>query len=179
MGTSKKCLLIVDMQYGFINEYTNHLVERVEDLITDVSFDTIISSKFINTKDGPCVTIANWNDMFDGPETDLIPVVALNSDKVVVKDTYTMITSEVLLYLENNGFQEVYVIGVNTDCCVLKTALDLFDYNIRPIVLEHYCGTTLGRRIHDNTIEILEALIGENNVIKYPILNNEMLDKII
>lgn len=168
-------LLIVDMQEGFINEYTQNTKNNINKLLSTVTFDTIISSKFVNTKDSPCVIIANWCDMFEKPDTNLIPKVAIYSDEVIVKDVYSMVTRQLLHHIKNHGYDNVFVVGVNTDCCVLKTVLDLFEYNIRPIILADYCGSTMGYKIHDNSIEILGALIGEHNII-YGELDQKYLD---
>lgn len=51
--------------------------------------------------------------------------------------------------------------GIDTDCCVMKTALDLFEIGIKPIVLSHYCASTGGNNIHLAALDMLKRNIGE------------------
>ena len=38
--------------------------------------------------------------------------------------------------------EEVTLVGVDTDACVLATAIDLFEIGIRPIILEDCVGSS-------------------------------------
>ena len=43
----KTCLIIVDMQLGFINEHTKHLPEKIADFINNhSSFDFIAATRY-------------------------------------------------------------------------------------------------------------------------------------
>ena len=55
---------------------------------------------------------------------------------------------------------EFDVIGYNTDCCVLKVALDLFDRGAKVRVLSEYCYSSSGEEHHQRGVEILKDLIG-------------------
>ena len=55
--------------------------------------------------------------------------------------------------------------GIDTDACVLKTALDLFDsgYNVK--VIENCTMSHSGQENHYMAIHLLKKLIGKDNVI--------------
>jgi len=91
---------------------------------------------------------------------EIIPFV----DHTVLKNTYSSINEEMkrLLMEVNDGKmpEHVFVLGFDTECCVLATATDLFEMGIRPIVLTEYCGSHDGPRYHDAGIISMEHLIG-------------------
>ena len=70
--------------------------------------------------------------------------------------------------------EQVFIAGVDTDCCVLKTATDFFEHNIRPVVLTEYCYSNGGQQSHEAGILCMKRLIGEKQLIKAQI--NTVLD---
>lgn len=71
------------------------------------------------------------------------------------------------LLLQNN-ITEAYIAGIDTDCCVLATAISLFEHNIRPVVLEQYCVSNGGDVSHQAAITVLERTIGLNQIYFKP-----------
>jgi hypothetical protein len=53
----------------------------------------------------------------------------------------------------------MFVLGIDTDCCVLKTAVDLFENHIHPIVLAHYLHRMRGQVSHDAGVKVLELIL--------------------
>lgn len=62
-----------------------------------------------------------------------------------------------------SDFDEIHLCGFDTDACVYKTALDLVEYGIRPLVLADYCGSA-SENIHRTGLELLKRNIGEQNI---------------
>ena len=61
-----------------------------------------------------------------------------------------------------------YKFGVgifDTDGCILKTAFDLFENNIRTYILQDYCMSSGGEKYHYEAIDILKRSIGEKFII--------------
>ena len=56
--------------------------------------------------------------------------------------------------------------GIDTDACVLKTALDLFENNYDVKVIEDCSMSHSGIEYHNSAINMLKKLIGNQNVIK-------------
>lgn len=56
---------------------------------------------------------------------------------------------------------EVYICGLDTDACVLATAIGLFDNLIAPIVLEDYCFSTGGEQYNEAGLKCLERTISK------------------
>lgn len=57
--------------------------------------------------------------------------------------------------------------GVDTDACIMKTAVDLFENGLNVKVIENYCMSHSGKKFHKSTIKMLKKLIGNKNVLNY------------
>ena len=98
------------------------------------------------------------------------------------KQKYSAFNEQLISILkDNNGGelpQEIFIAGIDTECCVLATALELFEKGIRPIVLADYCGTTAGKEFHDAGLVSLSSLIGGNNIYRGEIESREEVNGI-
>ena len=65
--------------------------------------------------------------MMDEGSQRLEPSIEKISEKVFKKSTNTCLTEEFLGFIENAGIEKLYLTGIDTDCCVMKTAYDCFD----------------------------------------------------
>ena len=61
---------------------------------------------------------------------------------------------------------EVHLCGVDTDACVLKVALDLFDMGYRPRILLDACASGNGADYHERAIEIFTRQLGRKAVLR-------------
>ena len=78
---------------------------------------------------------------------------------------YSARNEELEEYIANNNIDKIYVCGIDTECCVLKTCLDLFEKEYNVFVLKDYCACTHGVKSHNNAIQILKRCIGKEYVI--------------
>lgn len=165
-----KCLFVIDVQNGFISSRTSHIIPFITQLINDFKDGEIIATKFINADKSPYEVFINWERLKVSPETDLLPQVQEKANLIVEKNIYSACTEEVLEYLRVNKINEVFLAGIDTDCCVLKTATDLFEHGIRPIVLTDYCASNGGPTSHDAAITVLKRTIGNRQIVsgKFP-----------
>jgi nicotinamidase-related amidase len=67
--------------------------------------------------------------------------------------------------LERRKISEVFLCGIETDCCVLKTAVDLFEHHYRPVVLSSACASRAGKENHEAGLKILRRMIGNEQVV--------------
>ncbi len=160
------CLLIIDVQNGFVSEKTKSVVPKIIELMEEFQNDYIIATQFRNLDDSAFSKIMKWKRLKEAPETDLIKEVKEKADLVIEKNTYTACTDKVLKLLKDKKIDDVYIAGIDTDCCVLKTAIDLFENNIRPLVLCDYCASNGGKESHDAAIKVLQRTIGYNQIFE-------------
>ena len=70
-----------------------------------------------------------------------------------------------MTYKKENEIEQVYLCGIDTDACVIKTAIDLFENNIDVKVIENCCMSHSGKKYHNYAIKILKKLIGKESII--------------
>ena len=159
-------LLIVDVQLGFLNKYTEHLAERVATLIARGEYDPILFTRFVNLPNGPYPRFLDWDACMGPPETDIAPELCqyVQEELVFTKPGYAGISDELADYLTEQRFEQITIVGIDTDMCVLKVTMDIFDLNIRPIVLADCCGSTAGLQSHLAGLAVLARNIGADHL---------------
>ena len=160
-----KCLLVIDVQNGFVSPKTEYVVPRILELIEQFKGELVVATKFLNYQESPYFRFMGWERLTSSPETDLIPEVENKASLVIEKAIYSACKDKFCNLLSAKDIDEVYLVGIDTDCCVLKTATDLFERGIRPIVLEHYCASNGGEESHNAAIRVMERTIGRNQII--------------
>lgn len=179
----KKILILVDMQNGFTRyPQTKDLAERIKGLLEKKLFDVVIATQFINEKNSIYEKIFNWHRLENEEERSLFPTLVPYLDEVVTKYVYTCISPNFLQRLcqLNDGKypEQIFVAGADTDCCVLKIATDLFEHNIRPVVLTRYCDSNGGEAFHQAGILCMKRLIGEHQLRDNEILSVQDLESL-
>lgn len=144
----KKALLIIDAQKtAVVKPEIVHNIEKLQ-----YEYDVVYASKFTNTG-SPLLEIMDWAGYDD--ET-----LAFTPKKDAIVFTKTGYTS----YLpEMKAFDEIHLCGFDTEACVYKTALDLVEVGVRPVVLKNYCYSS-DEQMHTIGLKILEKNIGKRNV---------------
>lgn len=162
MDTSaKRCLFLIDVQSGFVEPGTTQpVIPHLEQLARDFEGEFVPATKFVNRDGSGFTDIMGWHGLKDERETALLPFVEDRADYIIEKNTYSACTDEAMQILRGAAITEVVLAGIDTDCCVLATAISLFEHNIRPLVLEKYCASTGGAASHAAGIRVLDRLIG-------------------
>jgi nicotinamidase-related amidase len=157
-----RVLLVVDVQNGFANPFTAHVPDRIRRLIARGEHDPVLFTRFVNAPDGPYRRFLGWHACAEPPETDLAPELAplAAPDRVFTKLGYTGIPDELAARLRDLQPEKVAVVGIDTDMCVLKVAMDVFDLGIRPTVLVDCCASTAGLQAHLAGLAVLARNIG-------------------
>lgn len=178
----KKILIVVDMQNGF-NRYdqTHILAKKVVELTNSGIFDKIIATRFLNKEGSQYTKFLNWHRLMSSPDIDLVD--GIKADEVVDKWVYTCVTDDFMRLLKkcNDGEipSHIFICGADTDCCVLKTATDLFEKSVMPIVLTEYCDSNGGPESHKAGIMVMDRLIGKKSIVSDKIASKEDVERII
>lgn len=179
----KSILLIVDMQNGFIlNEQLLELAKDIKELLKRKIFDVVIATRFLNSDNSTYQRFFNWNGLKTEEERELIYGIEGYVDCVIDKTIYTCINSDFIqrvCQLNNGEYPDkIFVVGVDTDCCVLTIATGLFENNIRPIVLTKYCNSNGGQESHKSGLTCLKRLIGQSQLVSKKIFSKDDLKNI-
>lgn len=92
-------------------------------------------------------------------------VIDTNQNKIFNKYIYSAVNEELEKYLKDNNIDEIHLCEFDTDACVQKTAIDLFENNIDVYILKDYCMSSAGVEVHNFAIKNLQRLIGKEYVI--------------
>lgn len=149
--SKKDVLLVVDLQQEFKDKDGGYdeLLHYVR--CAGPKYDAIIGTICLNTPDNNFVRYGNWTDCmgsFLGLE--------YTPDLIIVKHGYGLDDYNILD--KNNHY---YIMGMNTDACVLKVALDLFDRGYEFTVLGDYCASNGGLGHHIRGISLMQTLFPE------------------
>lgn len=161
----KTCLLVVDVQNGFVSDSTRHVPGRIAELLGNNLFDLTLFTRFRNAPASPYRRLLGWQKLSSTSEQELHESVVGFADEVIEKDVYTAVCPSLLARLKDEKIETVFIAGIDTDCCVLTTATDLFEAGIRSCVLSHYSGSNGGADSHTAALTCLGRLIGLHNLI--------------
>ena len=178
----KNILIVVDIQNGFNRyEQTHVLADKIIKLTNSGLFDKIIATRFRNKEGSQYTRFLNWHRLIESPDIDLVD--GIKADEVVDKWVYTCITDEFMSLLKkiNDGElpTHIFICGADTDCCVLKTATDIFEQGLMPIVLTEYCDSNAGPKSHEAGLLVMGRLIGKKCIVTDKIKDKKDLNRII
>lgn len=159
----KKMLLVIDLQKSFINPNTEFLISKIDSLVNSGSYDLVVFTKFINDNDSMWVKKLNYKGCISLEDRKIM--IDTKDNIVLEKSLYTAYSTNLINLINLFKIDEVHLCGIDTECCVLKTAFDLFEngYNIK--VLSSYSACTHGEESNKNALDIIARNIGKSNVI--------------
>ena len=155
-------LLIVDVQPGFINSFTHHIPQRIARLIQRDRYAPLLFTRFINETDGPYQKFLDWHSCDREPEINIVPELEpfVQESCVFSKSGLCGMPDDLAGYLQEQHVKRISIVGIDTDMCVLKIAMDIFDIGIEPIVLTDCCASTAGLQAHLAGLAVLSRNIG-------------------
>lgn len=179
----KDILIIVDMQNGFARcEGTRQLSERIKDLMKRRLFDVVIATRFFNDDNSMYEKIFGWKRLKSEEDRTVPSGIAEYVDYFADKYIYNCVNASFiqrLCQLNDGEYPEkIFVIGADTDCCVMTTATSLFENNIRPVVLTKYVDSNGGPESHEAGLLVMKRLIGEKQLVDVDPFSKEDLEKL-
>lgn len=156
-------LLIIDVQCGFINEWTAHVPLRAASL--QDSFDGVLVTRLYNPQKSLYRKLIGWNAFSLGSTDTQLAFAARHDATIIDKATYSCVSAPLLDRLRREAISRVHLCGVGTESSLLLSAVDLFQAGIEPVVLAHACGSASGHAEHQAGLQLLRRLVGEKQVI--------------
>lgn len=156
------------MQNGFVQtDDTRAIIPRIQGLADAWAKKDwpIVASRFINIQGSNWERLRDWHDMQSGPATNIVPDLTLQTSYIFKKGTYSAWSDEVSAVCAAHSVQQIVIVGVDTNECVLATAIDIFDAGLTPIVVKDCCASSGGKQSHDMGIALLSALIGPRQIV--------------
>ncbi len=158
----KTALIVIDVQKYFVNEETKNLPQRIGNFIEKSSFDYVLFTQLINSKDSNFVRLLNWNKCFKSPDIDIHPLLLrfITKGNLFQKTSFSIFKSRKLTeFLKKHNITKLLLCGIDTESCILASAFDAFDQGYDVRVLEDLSFSHSGRDFHDAAIKILNKNI--------------------
>lgn len=159
-----ECLVAVDVQRGFISDRTKYVVPLIASLPQKKHFDFIVATQFQNMEGSPYTDIMHWRGLMTPEAQQVAEEIAAISDIIIPKNRYTCFNEKFEAFVRDNNIHKLYFVGIDTDCCVLKSASDCFEKNIPFEVLINYCASNGGEKSHQAAITVLNRMVGRNAI---------------
>ena len=154
------CLLIIDVQQGFINSNTKHIPNLVEE--EQKKYQDIFISKFSNPPKSLFRKLLNWHEMDKDSSGYELAFKPVERAVIIEKEVYSIVNPKFLKKIK--GKDEIHIAGIDTDACVLYSAIGLFDKGHKVKVLGPLCGSSAGEEYHRMGLKFLIRSIGKNQV---------------
>lgn len=164
---SKHLILGIDLQEGFLTDETRDsgYIDRVQEFLAKQQKEQVLLTKFINRPHNNFEKLMGYTVLQpDDPNAKLIGELENKGYEIIEKGTYTAWIPEVIERAGQMGATKVIMFGLDTHACVLKTALDVFESGLEPVVTEELCGSSKGPQFHKAGIKLMQAMIGEQQV---------------
>lgn len=158
-------MLAVDLQNGFL--ITPECEAVVPKVVENASqFHQVWATRFFNRNPNFSRQVG-WNEMVSGEETKLSEILIAVITKTFYKPSYSPVSPALLQVLQSEAITTIAICGVDTDACVMATALGLFDAGFETFVVSDGCASSGGQEYHETAIKILKRNIGERYVIPF------------
>ncbi|MER7840268.1 cysteine hydrolase [Streptomyces sp. NPDC096040] len=171
MDNNKAVLIVVDAQNGFIREPSKPVIPVIADLVSrwQENGGDVVFTRYLNYPGSPFERMIHWTALQDSPQTDIVSdllPLARRATAVLDKTIYSLFSDEGAELVEQHGWTDLYICGIATESCVLKTAVDAFERDLTPWLLEDASASHAGSAVHDAGILVASRFIGVDQIIK-------------
>ncbi|MDE1875151.1 MAG: cysteine hydrolase [Patescibacteria group bacterium] len=153
----KKALIVVDMQEGFLKTADQSIVSRVKNFIEQTRYDLYVEAVFHADKGSLWDKQTGWTFELEPTVPELRELLQRKNSLLVTKTTKSVFDGDrdLIDLFKEKGIEEVHIVGVDTNDCVMATAYDSFDADFFTYVIEECVASSSGKKMHDYAIEIL------------------------
>jgi nicotinamidase-related amidase len=180
ISNRKKALIMVDVQPGFLNERNKYIVENIKSLIQNIPYEFFVEAIFHSEKGSLWDQQTGWflpkDENFHTVKE--ITDVLENKDVLhVEKETKSVFkgNQDVLVELKKRGIEEVHIVGLDVNDCVLATAYEAFDLGFYTYVIEECTEASESEKMRDVGFELLRQVNLTNNSVSEDLEFKEIL----
>ena len=155
-----KVLIIIDVQKGFAEKKTMHVVDFIRSLLQKERFDVIVQSRWENYMGSKYETDLGYDSVGNSAETELL--IPEHSDHVITRTCYSCMCDKLRRLI--NKDDDIYVVGLETDACVLATLFDLWDEGYKFHVYRKGVGTN-AKNLEGPALALIERQFGKKVLI--------------
>ncbi|WP_097323213.1 cysteine hydrolase [Paractinoplanes atraurantiacus] len=170
MIPSSSVLVVVDVQNGFIRPPSAPVVPVIAGLVEHWQQESgaVVFTRYLNYPGSPFERMIHWEKLQESPETDIVPDLAALAEHSITLDKriYSLFSPEGAQLVKERGWTDLYICGIATESCVLKTAVDAFELNLTPWVIADASASHAGQEAHDAGMLVIRRFIGAGQIIR-------------
>lgn len=179
MADINPVLVVVDVQNGFVTEHSRHVVPVIEQLVREWQERgrDVVFTRYLNYTDSPFEKIMGWSKLKESPEIDIVDGLqglSREATAVIDKKMYTLFTDEGVQLARKRQWSDMFVCGIDTEVCVLKTAVDAFEQGIRAWLVTDASASHSGQVPHDAGVLVAQKMIGRQQTISCAEIENHL-----
>lgn len=170
MTTHTTALVIVDAQAGFINRHSQHAVPALTRLVTawaGLGLPTVFT-RFFNPPGSPYERITGWTALRTPAEQrivdELIPYTG-TAAAIIDKTSSNALTPEFTQLIDQSGWTDLVLAGIDTDACVYDTAIAAYHRGLLPWIVTDACASSGGGEYHDAALLLAKRNISRSHVL--------------
>lgn len=146
---SKSLLIIIDVQKGFINDFTKEVPQKIKNhlVANQNQYNFVVFTKFINKPNSKFIQYLNWKGCMKPEEIEIVDELKefINKENLFEKETYSAFKSKKLMsFIRSNKITQIFLCGLNTDACVIASAFDGFDLGFEIHIIKELTNTFWG-----------------------------------
>jgi nicotinamidase-related amidase len=160
-------LVVVDVQNGFVNDHSRHVVPVIERLVREWP-GPVVFTRYRNYAGSPYERLHGWYELYGPPATDLVAELAPHAGRAVAildKTIYSLFTAEGRALVADHGWTDLVFCGIETESCVLKSAADAFELGYTPWLVTDACASDAGPEEHAAGLVCARQLIGAGQLV--------------
>lgn len=119
--------------------------KNIVKLIENSDFSAIVFSQFINTANSNFVKQLNYTGCTKPPYTDIVIDLKpwVKKDNIFSKCSFSVFTNPNFeKYLREKKIEELTIVGLDTDYCVLADCFNAFDQGYKITVIANCCASS-------------------------------------
>ncbi|WP_068925628.1 cysteine hydrolase [Planobispora rosea] len=170
MFNSSAVLIVIDAQNGFISEHSSPVIPVIANLVDQwqTAGGDVVFTRYLNYAGSPYERLIRWSKLKDSPEIDIVPELLPFVGKataVMDKTIYSFFNEEGEALVREHGWSDLYVCGLDTESCVLKTMVDAFERDLTPRLIKDASASHAGQVAHDAGILVASRFVGLDQII--------------
>lgn len=170
MSGTSSVLVVIDVQNGFLTEHSRPVVPAIVDLVQHwqrAGRDTIFT-RYLNFPGSQYERLMGWTELRDSPAIDLVDELEPYTEKataIVDKTIYSLFNEEGSALVKEHGWTDLYICGIDTNSCVLKTAVDAFERDLAPWIVIDASASHSGPDVHEAGLLVARKFIGKTQLV--------------
>jgi len=163
-------LVVIDAQVGFLNNTTITVIPRIKRLVRGFveAGAPVVFSRYHNYPGSPYERLLHWYKVRDPDDVRLVADLDewVAHATVIDKTGYTVFVEDMDKLIASTGRTDVVLCGVDTETCVLKSAVDAFERGLTPWIVRDACASNGGTAMHRLGLRLARRFVGPAQVVR-------------